>query len=64
MVYKYNIEDDYWIIGKEVRFPDKTVINKDNRITKDGFEWFDKPPIKYIKWLKEKEEEENKWKQK
>ena len=50
MVYKYDKENDSWIVGKEAKFPDGTVINEKNKKSKDGFEWHDKPPKEYLKW--------------
>lgn len=59
MVYKYDKENNNWIIGNEARFPDGYIINETNKTQKDGFEWFDEIPIEYIEWLQLKEEEQD-----
>ena len=52
MFYKY--ENGEWFIGSEIHFPDGTKITASNPETKNGWEWHDEPPQKYLESLEEK----------
>lgn len=50
MYYKIE-EDGYWNVGNRIDFPDGTTLNSENRLSKDGWEWYDEPPQEYLDWL-------------
>lgn len=54
MWYKYNEETNEWYYGAEIHFPDGTKITASNPETKNGWEWHDEPPQKYLDSLEEK----------
>ena len=50
MYYRNDIEQDIWYKGKEVRFPDGTIIKDGNPQSYNGWEWFDEAPDEYLLW--------------
>jgi len=38
------------MVGFKVEFPDGEVLNKDNKGSRDGWEWKDEPPEEYLEW--------------
>jgi len=55
MFYKYIQEEDIWVTGSKISFPDGVVLSTDNRIEKDGWKWYDTPPAEYTEWLEQQE---------
>jgi hypothetical protein len=51
MFYKLNTDTGEWYFGNEVHFPDGTKINAENKESKDGWQWHDKPPQEYLEWI-------------
>lgn len=49
MFYKKENEES-WMVGFKVEFPDGEVLNKDNKGSRDGWEWKDEPPEEYLEW--------------
>ena len=41
----YKLENGIWLSGNTIHFPDGTVLNSENKESKDGWEWMDEPPI-------------------
>ena len=57
MVYKNDIEENIWLTGNKVTFPDGTVISVDNKeVTKAGWFWSDTEPIEYTNWVESQNE--------
>jgi hypothetical protein len=50
MYYKKE-EDGCWNVGNRIDFPDGTTLNSENKLSKDGWEWYDEPPQEYLDWL-------------
>lgn len=57
MYYKKD-EDNNWLVGSKVSFPDGVTISVDNKIDKDGWFWSDEIPTEYTEWLESNEEED------
>lgn len=55
MYYKYNEIEDVWYIGYKITFPDGTTLSIDNKEEKDGWKWYDEPPIEYLEWLESRD---------
>lgn len=53
MFYKYIEEDNIWVTGNRISFPDGVVLSTDNKIEKDGWKWYDNPPQEYLDWLEQ-----------
>ena len=51
MFYKLDKKTGEWSKVNEVHFPDGSKLNKDNKIKKDDFEWFDIPPQAYLDYM-------------
>jgi hypothetical protein len=50
MFYKKTDEGD-WYTGNAVHFPDGVILNKDNKVSHDGWEWHEEPPQEYLDWI-------------
>ena len=50
MYYKKE-EDGCWNVGNRIDFQDGTTLNSENKLSKDGWEWYDEPPQEYLDWL-------------
>lgn len=50
MFYKIE-EDGNWVTGNKIYFPDGTILSSDNKISKDGWVWYDEDPQEYLDWL-------------
>ena len=48
MYYRNDIEQDIWYKGREVRFPNGTIIKDGNPQSYDGWEWLEEPPQEYL----------------
>lgn len=44
----YKNESNEWLTALEIHFPDGTISNKDNRIDKDGWKWYDVQPYENL----------------
>lgn len=42
--------DGNWKIGNKIYFPDGTILSKENKKSKDGWEWHENPPAEYLEW--------------
>jgi hypothetical protein len=51
MFYKKDENTGEWYFGNEVHFPDGIKITSENKLTKDGWVWYDEPPQEYLDWL-------------
>ena len=56
MFYKKE-EEENWVTGNKISFPDGVTISVDNKIEKDGWKWYDTPPTEYTEWLESNEED-------
>lgn len=55
MFYKYIESLEEWAVTNEVRFPDGTILNENNKETKDDFVWCDTPPQEYLDFINTEE---------
>ena len=51
MWYKQNNEE--WLTGNKIEFPDGTTFKDNHEDTKDGWQWHDEAPQEYLLWLEE-----------
>ena len=54
MFYKY--ENGEWLSGNEIHFPDGTVLNSENKESKDGWFWSENEPEDYALWVAQLQE--------
>lgn len=54
MFYKKD-DNENWYSGNNIHFPDGTILNKDNKIEKDGWFWSDEEPQEYLNWKEERD---------
>lgn len=48
----YKLEDSgNWLIANKVYLPSGTVLSVDNKISEDGWVWYDTEPQEYLNWL-------------
>lgn len=50
-MFYFKSENGEWVTGLEIHLPDGTVLNAENQLSKDGWEWFDAPPPEYLEWI-------------
>lgn len=48
MFYKH--EPGGWMSCSVVKLPTGEILNEENKISLDGWEWHDEPPQEYIDW--------------
>ena len=41
-----------WETGLEIHLPTGDFLSITNKISKDGWNWYDAPPLAYTEWLK------------
>jgi hypothetical protein len=58
MYYKKE-EDGNWNVGNRIDFPDGVVLSKDNKLSKDGWVWYDETPQEYLDWLDTQNQDNN-----
>jgi hypothetical protein len=51
MYYKIEENGD-WVLANRIDYPDGTILSSDNKLSKDGWVWYDNPPQEYLDWLK------------
>jgi len=51
MFYKY--ENGEWFTGAGIHFPDGTILSVENKIEKDGWKWYDEPPVEFQNYLEQ-----------
>ena len=54
MFYKKE-ENGNWVIGLIVCLTDGIILDENNKLEIDGWEWFDESPEDYVIWKKENE---------
>jgi len=55
----YKLEDSgNWLIANKVYLPSGTVLSVDNKISEDGWYWFNEEPFEYIEYLESLENEQ------
>ena len=50
---KYILDDgeESWGVGSRIFFTDGEVLSENNKVSRDGWVWYDDPPEEYLQWL-------------
>lgn len=49
----YKQENNEWLIGNKIEFPNGDILQDNHEETKDEWIWYDEPPQEYLDYLNE-----------